>query len=170
MKNLQEKKDLIISLMKKWDKKEAMKIAKELTKEEIQEVISEISEWVSYKSVKWHEYSGFNLAMLSFTQKPWKFWTFNQWLEEWKCVKKWWRWIWLLMPIMWKDEEWKDEVKFFKSFSVFHEDMVEDCENADEILKAKKERFEKKKKSVKKITPKKEVKRTDKEKEILELC
>jgi len=48
--------------------------------------------------------------------------------------------------------------------------MVEDCENADEILKAKKERFEKKKKSVKKITPKKEVKRTDKEKENLELC
>ena len=60
---------------------------------------------------------------------------------------------------MWKDKEWKDEVKFFKKFSVFHEEMVEDCENADEILKAKKDRFEKK---WNKKFEKKEIKKTKK--------
>ena len=54
MKTLQEKKEKIILLIKEWEKKEAMKIAKELTKEEIQEIISEIQEANSYISVKWH--------------------------------------------------------------------------------------------------------------------
>mgnify|MGYP000113720663 CR=1 FL=1 len=159
MKTLQEKKEKIILLIKEWEKKEAMKIAKELTKEEIQEIISEIQEANSYISVKWHNYQWFNLAILSLTQKPWRFGTFNQWLEEWKVVKKGWTWLWLLMPVMWKDKEWKDEVKFFKKFSVFHEEMVEDCENADEILKAKKDRFEKK---WNKKFEKKEIKKTKK--------
>lgn len=98
----------ITTLLKEWKKKEACEIYNTFTDEEKAEMQKENS----YKSVNGHYYSWFNLFVLSITQEPWTFWTFKQWLENWRCVKKGWKWVWMIVPMIakWKEDE---KVTFF---------------------------------------------------------
>lgn len=89
------------------------------------EKLDEFFENQKFKSCKWHEYTWYNKLFLVLFSKPWKYGTFKQWQEEWYRVKKWAKWNQIFVPIMKKDEEWKEHIRFMKSVYVFHEDNVE---------------------------------------------
>jgi len=109
----------IKKLLKEWKQKEALAIYKTLSEDEKKE----FEKKNSYQNTKWHYYSWFNLFVLSITKEPWTFWTFKQWLEEWKCVKKGECWLSIIMPIF--DKKDKAEIKFFKRLSIFAENQTE---------------------------------------------
>lgn len=98
-----------------------IKAFKELFKTLDQEELQELENEETYKNTNNHEYTGYNLYFLSFLKEPWIFWTFAQWRKEKKSIKKWAKWVPLLAPIFEKDENGKDQVKFFKQIFVFHE-------------------------------------------------
>ena len=98
------------------------KEAKELY-DKHKEELDEYFEQQKFKSIKWHEYTGYNKLFLVLFSKPWKYWTFKQWQEEWYKVKKWAKWNQIFVPIFTDKEE--KEIRFMKSVYVFHEEQVE---------------------------------------------
>ena len=95
--------------------KEFAELYKTLSEDEVKQIENEL--WI-YQNVNDHHYTGFNLLFLSTLKEPWTFWTFCQYKNIWRVVRKWSKWIQLLAPIF---SEWEEkQVKFFKSIYVFH--------------------------------------------------
>ncbi len=108
--------------------KEFADLYKTLSEEEIREIEKELG---IYQNVNEHHYTGFNLLFLATLKEPWTFWTFCQYKNIWRVVKKWSKGVQILVPIF-KEEGEEKKVRFFKSIYVFH---INDTDLIDNIEK-----------------------------------